>query len=107
MPKLTKRITDTLARSLRGPESPEEIKSTFVVHWCKDTPGLGLRVSTTGQRAYVFQRRVDGKTLRRTLGKAMGAGAISADTARKLMLTVSSELQTGVDRVEVTNAQLY
>ena len=101
MPKLTKRITDTLARSLRGPESPEEIKSTFVVHWCKDTPGLGLRVSTTGQRAYVFQRRVDGKTLRRTLGKAMGAGAISADTARKLMLTVSSELQTGVDRVEV------
>ena len=101
MPKLDKRLTDGLGRTLRGPETDEELKATFVVHWCSQTPGFGLRVSATGQRAYVFQRRVDGKTVRRTLGKAAGAGAISADTARKLMLTVSSELQTGVDRVEV------
>lgn len=105
MPKLDKRLTDGLARTLRGPESPEELKATFVVHWCDKTPGFGLRVSTTGQRAYVFQRRVDGKTTRRTLGKATGAGAISADAARKLMLTVSSELQSGVDRLEVKRAE--
>ncbi len=72
-----------------------------VFYWCRDTAGFGLRVSSRGDRSYISERRVDGKTVRRTLGKAAGAGAISADAARKLMLTVSSELQTGVDRVEV------
>ena len=104
MPKLDKRLTDGLARTLRGPETEGEIKSSFVIHWCKYTPGFGLRVTKTGDRAYVSERRVDGKTTRRTLGKASGgkaAGAISADTACKLLLTVSSELQTGIDRLEV------
>jgi integrase len=101
MPKLDKRITDSLVKALRGPETPEEITATFVVHWCKDTQGFGLRVSTAGQRAYVFQRRVDGKTIRRTLGKAVGAGAISADAARKQMNIVSGELEVGMDRLEV------
>ena len=101
MPKLDKRLTDGLARTLRGPESEGELKSTFVVHWCGNTPGFGLRVTRNGDRAFISERRVDGKTVRRTLGKAAGPGTISADTARKLMLTVSSELQTGVDRVEV------
>ena len=101
MPKLEKRLTSGIARDLRGPESVAEIKSTFVVHWCKDTAGFGLRVTKNGDRAYVSERRVSGKTVRRTLGKAVGAGAISAETARKLQITISSELQTGVDRLEV------
>jgi integrase len=104
MPKLDRRITDSLARTLRGPETPAEITTRAVVHWCKDTPGFGVKVSLTGDRSFVSERRVDGKTVRRTLGKAPGgkaAGAISTDTARKLLLTVSSELQTGVDRLEV------
>lgn len=108
MPKLTKRITDTLARSLRGPETPAEIKSRAVVHWCKDTPGFGVKVSLTGDRSFVFERRVDGATKRRTLGKApgaKGAGAVSSETARALCLAVSSELQTGVDRVEVKRTE--
>jgi integrase len=101
MPKLEKRLTDGLARTLRGPESEGELKATFVVHWCKDTAGFGLRVTKNGDRAYISERRVDGKTVRRTLGKAAGPAAISTDTARKLMLTVSSELQTGVDRAVI------
>lgn len=108
MPKLTKRITDSLARTLRGPESESEIKSRAVVHWCRDTPGFGVKVSLTGDRSFVFERRVEGVTKRRTLGKApgaKGAGAISAETARALCVKVSSELQTGVDRVEVKREQ--
>ena len=103
MPKLDRRITDNLVRMLRGPETPAEITTRAVVHWCKDTPGFGVKVSLTGDRSFVSERRLDGKTVRRTLGKAPGgkaAGAISTDTARKLLLTVSSELQTGVDRLE-------
>ena len=95
MPHLKTRLTDGLAAKVRLPEKGQEF------HWCPFTPGFGLRVSSTGDRAYIFERRLDGKTIRRTLGKAAGAKAISADTARKLKITVSSELQTGVDRLEI------
>jgi integrase len=105
MPKLDKRLTETMARGLRGPETEGELKSTFVVHWCKDTPGFGVRVTKTGDRAYISERRVDGKTVRRTLGKAAGAGAISIATARAQQIVVSSELQTGVDRVAVKRVE--
>jgi len=118
MPKLDKRLTGAVALAIPlpaplGVKSKELIrgkaatveKSAQVFFWCKFTPGFGLRVSSTGDRSYVSERRVDGKTVRRTLGKAAGAGAISADTARKLMVTVSSELQTGVDRAEVKRGE--
>lgn len=95
MPILNKRLTDGVALKIPLPTAG------YVCHWCKDSPGFGLRVSATGDRAYIFERRVDGKTIRRTLGKAVGAKAISAATARELKITVSSELQTGVDRLEV------
>jgi integrase len=75
-------------------------KSVQVFHWCADTPGFGVRISSSGDRSYVSERRIDGKSVRRTLGKAAGAGAISAAAARELMVTVSSELQSGTDRVE-------
>lgn len=114
MPKLTVRLTDKVARSIplpspTGVKSEEVIKgktasiekSVQVFHWCADTPGFGVRISSTGDRSYISERRIDGKTVRRTLGKAVGAGAISAAAARELMVTVSSELQTGTDRVEV------
>ena len=93
MPKLTQRLTDGLALRLPLPKVGHQY------HWCKDVPGFGLRLSATGDRAYILERRVNGKTLRRTLGKAAGAKAISADTARKLKITVSGELQTGHDRL--------
>lgn len=114
MPKLASRLTDKVARSIplpqpSGVKSKEVIKgktttiekSVQVFHWCADTAGFGLRVSSSGDRSYISERRVDGKTVRRTLGKAVGAGAISAAVAREMMITLSSELQKGTDRVEV------
>ncbi|MDB5779961.1 MAG: hypothetical protein JWP93_2326 [Polaromonas sp.] len=96
MPKLERRITDSMARALPTPLTGYEL------HWCPSTPGFGVRVSATGDHAYISERRVDGKTKRRTLGKATGPGAISADVARKLQITISGELQTGVDRSQLT-----
>lgn len=95
MSKHTKRLTDTIARSIHRPAVG------YVLHWCPNTPGFGLRVTAAGARAWVAERRVDGKTVRRTLGKAVGAAAISAESARRLQLDVSSELQNGNDRLEV------
>ena len=115
MPKLTKKLTDNVARALPIPERAtaasieveingraiKRAPSNYVIWWCRDTPGFGVRLSATGDRAYVAERRVNGKTVRRTLGPATGAGAISADTARSLQITISSELQSGIDRAEV------
>jgi integrase len=106
------RLTDTLARTIPPPEPLKKAPAKrggiippstarYEIWWCPKTPGFGLRVSSTGDRAYIAERRVDGKTTRRTLGKAAGAGAISAEAARQLQVTVSSELQAGVDRAEV------
>jgi integrase len=99
MPLLSRRLTDTTARAAPLPAAG------YVIHWCPKTPGFGLRVSAAGDRAYIAERRVDGKTVRRTLGKATGAKTISAEAARALQLTVSSELQTGLDRAEVKREQ--
>lgn len=93
MPTADKRLTDSGVRALSLPESGE------VIHWCPKTPGFGVRVSATGVKAYVLQRRVDGKDTRRTLGKATGTGAISCEAARQLMTQVSSELALGKDRM--------
>ena len=109
MPKLDKRLTDNLARTVSGLQTEKEQAAGYVIHWCRDTPGFGVRVSRTGDRAYISERRnSDGKTRRVTLGKAVGgkaAGAISSEMARKLQITYSSELQSGVDRVEVKREQ--
>ena len=94
MPKLARRLTDSVARKLPQPAVGYEI------HWCSDDAGFGCRVTSAGARAWVMERRVDGKTVRRTLGKASGAAAISSDAARRMKVDVSSELQQGTDRLE-------
>lgn len=96
MPKLTKRLTDSVARGLPAAAQGYEI------HWCGKTPGFGVRIgAAVGERvdrAWVMERRVDGKSKRVTLGKAAGPGTITAEAARELMVERSSELQKGIDR---------
>jgi integrase len=38
------------------------------IHWDAKIPGLGLRVTQTGTRAYIFESRLFGKTIRITIG---------------------------------------
>lgn len=95
MPTHHSKLTDSEARKVPPPAQG------YALHWCPRTPGFALRVTANGARAWVIERRVEGKTVRRTLGAASGRGAISADSARRLQVDVSSELQQGVDRLEV------
>jgi integrase len=92
MPIHDKKLSDSEARKLPIPAS------NYVIHWCPKNPGFGVRVTSTGARAWVLERSVHGKTVRRTLGAATGRGAISFDAAVSLKTTVSSELQDGHDR---------
>lgn len=98
-PAKSPRLTDRKAAALPLPAKG------YILHWCGQTPGFGVRVTAAGARAWIAERRVNGKTVRRTLGRASGRGAISSDTARKLMIEVSGELQRGVDRLADKRAE--
>ena len=92
MPIHDRKLSDSEARKLPAPAS------NYAIHWCPKNPGFGVRVTSTGARAWVLERSVHGKTVRRTLGAATGRGAISFEAAVALKTTMSSELQHGVDR---------
>lgn len=59
---------------------------TFI--WDTEAPGLGLRITRAGAKAYIFQSRVDGRTLRPTIGdpKVWTLSAAQAEARRLQML---------------------
>ena len=38
------------------------------IFWDGKTPGLGIRVTATGAKSYIFETSLNGKTLRITIG---------------------------------------
>lgn len=73
------------------------------IYWDGKTPGLGLRVTPTGNRAYIFQTWFNGTNLRFTIGDigSWSLGAAQAEARRLKVLT-----DQGIDpRVERANAE--
>ncbi|MCX7144184.1 MAG: integrase family protein [Proteobacteria bacterium] len=95
---MTKKLTDTVAKSANDCPLPEK---SYVIYWSQDKDGFGVRVSAVGDRAWVYERRVNGKTVRRTLGKVVGRGAISMSAARSKMTITSGELELGKDQSKI------
>lgn len=61
------------------------------IFWDGKTPGLGLRVTANGSKSYIFETRLHGKTLRKTIGDAR---AWTIDKAQ----TEASRLQVLTDQ---------
>src|SRR5262245_36526923 len=110
MPKLEKRLTDTVAAApwryaqTDGEAAPPfgPPASGYQIYWCANTPGFGVLVMANGKRSWVFERRdLNGRTRRRSLGRVSGSGrnAISAEVARVKALNCSNELAQGRDPV--------
>jgi len=102
-----KKLTDQLAAKLPGPERGSS--STYIIHWCPATPGLGVRVAKKGTKTWIFERRrLDGRTIRRTLGYVVGSQtreqSITAYTARRRAAEVESQIQEGRDPLEEQQA---
>ena len=57
--------------------------------WDGKTPGLGLRVTGTGARAFIFESRLHGKTIRLTIGdvRTWPVGMAQAEATRLKVLT--------------------
>lgn len=92
MPDKTVKLTKTTVEDATG----EPGKQVFI--WDKDLRGFGLRIAPGGSKAYIIQRRVDGKTVRDTLGKV--GPDFTPDMARRAALALASDFAQGVNPIE-------
>jgi integrase len=67
--------------------------STFYINDAR-MPGLSVRVTKAGTKSYVYTRKVHGKLVRKTLGKA---AALTLEAARTAAATYNGEIAKGVD----------
>ncbi|MDR3452279.1 MAG: integrase family protein [Rhodoferax sp.] len=93
MPEKLFPLTDSKARELPCPAAG------YTITWCPKTPGFGVRVTAAGGRSWVMERRINGKTTRRTLGRATGRGSIGVVAARRLLQETNVDLERGIDRM--------
>lgn len=68
------------------------------IYWDGKTPGLGLRVTATGAKSYIFETALHGKTIRMTIGN-MRTWMISAAQAEATRLKVMTD--QGIDPRQV------
>jgi len=66
--------------------------------WCADVPGLGVRVTTNNVKSYIFQSKVNGKTMRVTIG---GVGVWSIPEAQAEARRLQIMIDNGNDPREV------
>lgn len=73
-------------------------------HFISDakTPGLGLRVTSTGKKSYIFETRLHGKTVRLTIGDVR---AWSISDAQKEAARLKVMTDQGIDPREVRRNQ--
>ncbi len=59
------------------------------IFWDGKTPGLGLRVTKTGAKSYIFETALHGKTIRMTIGdlRTWGIGKAQKEAARLKTMT--------------------
>jgi integrase len=82
--KLTKVVVDDLAHPEKGQQK---------IYWDSELSGFGVRV-TAGAKTYIVEARVDGKTVRVSLG---GHGELTADAARKEAKMKLGQMAGGVN----------
>ncbi|NSX56327.1 site-specific integrase [Parasulfitobacter algicola] len=83
MPKLTKRLVDSLT---------PELKERII--WDDELGGFGLRIYPTGRKVYIVQYRANGRTRRKNLGQH---GVLTADEARKDAKLIQADVARGAD----------
>jgi integrase len=88
--KLTKRVVDALIPPVRGEEP--------IVRWDAELTGYGVRISSTGRRSYIIQKRTKaGREIKRVLGVH---GNITPDQARDLAQQELGRIAGGDDPAE-------
>ena len=71
------------------------------IFWDAKTPGLGIRITKNGVKAYVAQNRLNGKTIRLTIGLADSWGIEEAQAeARRLAVLIDRGIDPRAERLK-------
>lgn len=81
-----KRENFTAPRVAAFESQPDKKQS---IYWDGKTPGLGLRVTAAGAKAYIFETRLNGQTIRMTIGDPRNwpVGDAQAEASRLKVMT--------------------
>lgn len=82
--KLTKSAIDKLAPPLQS----------YVIHWDDTLRGFGLRITPSGIRSFIVQKRLNGKEHRATLGRY---GVLTPEQARNEAIKFLSQIAKGIN----------
>jgi len=66
----------------------------YQIHWDEKLAGFGVRVTPTGAKSFIFQKRINGKEKRLTIGRF---GELTAEQARKEAVKLAGQIATGGD----------
>jgi integrase len=83
----------------------EGTKQRETLYWDAGAQALGLRVTASGAKAYIFESRLFGKTIRVTIGSAGRQGAWTLDAARREARRLQTLVDAGRDPREVKAEQ--
>ena len=73
--------------------SPE---AGYQIHWDEKLAGFGVRVTPTGAKSFIFQKRINGKEKRITIGRF---GELTAEQGRKEAVKLAGQIATGTDPI--------
>lgn len=68
----------------------------YQIFWDEKLAGFGVRVTAGGAKSFVFQKRINGKEKRITIGRY---GELTAEQARKEAVKLAGQIATGGDPV--------
>ncbi|PWC50632.1 hypothetical protein TSA6c_32680 [Azospirillum sp. TSA6c] len=91
MPKITKKLVDTLAPSGRDG-----------VLWDDELSGFGIRITAAGVKSYVVQYRIMGRSRRMTIARH---GVMTPEEARKEAKLILADVARGLDPAEARDEQ--
>lgn len=79
--------------------------SGYTLHFDTDQKHFGIRVSANGSASWILERRINKKPVRRTLGSATGAQAMSYKLAIAEFNIINGKLEEGRDEVAERKAE--
>jgi integrase len=74
--------------------------------WCKDSAGLAVRATINGAKSYIFQSKINGKSMRLTIGDIKTWSISSAQAeARRLQVLIDQGFDPRIVKAETEAAQ--
>ncbi len=90
------RITKSFVDKIEPPEVPPNAKQAQAFYRDSAIPGFGLRVTDTGVKSFIIEKRISGKVKRMTLGRY---GNLTVEQARNEAMKLLGDVATGGDPI--------